>query len=109
MEQIKDTISTLLRSWSEQKKGAQELDPEGLIKRVLTKKELQHIKFNYFSKGVVGLKVDSPAWAYSLNLRKKIILANLNEKSDAIKDLRLRIGDISGETKTGQRKIKRTL
>lgn len=67
---------------------------ESSLKKILTKKELAHIKFNYFRKGVLGLNVDSSAWLYKLNMGKEDLLSKLNQKIGNVKDIRLRIGEI---------------
>lgn len=70
-------------------------DPQALLKRALSKKELKHIKFSYFKKGILGVNVDSSAWLYSLTLQKEDLLARLNKGSSTIKDIRFRIGEIN--------------
>jgi hypothetical protein len=94
MELIKDTVSSVMQGMEAKKAGIGEADPQELLKKVLTKKELGHIKFNYFRKGILGLRVDSPSWLYSLSLKKEGLLLKLNKKSSAVKDIRFRIGEI---------------
>lgn len=68
--------------------------PDALLKKVLTKRELAHIKFNYFKKGVLEIKVDSSGWLYSLTLKKDTLLESLRSLSADIKNIRFRMGSI---------------
>lgn len=68
--------------------------PEQWLKKALTKKELRHIKVKYFSKGVLGISVDSSAWLYILSLKKEELLNKLKQESPAVKNINLRIGEI---------------
>jgi len=94
MEAIKETVAGILFKLQEKKEGKTDTTPSGLLKRCLTKKELEHIKFSYFKKGVVGITVDSSAWLYQLSLQKVRILQTLSEYSKDIKDIRFRLGEI---------------
>jgi len=69
-------------------------DPEVLIKKILTKKELGHIKVRYFKKGTLGLTVDSSTWLYYFNLQKRDFLGKLHTQSGAIENIRFYIGEI---------------
>lgn len=91
MDAIKDLLTPVLRDL-EKKVCSQ--DPEELLKKALTKKDLGHIKFNYFKKGVLSVSVDSSAWLYKLNLDKKQLLTKLAKESSGIKDVRFRIGAV---------------
>jgi len=94
MEVIKDTVIRVMQGLQVGKTGACGGDLRNLLKKALTKKELAHIKFNYFRKGTLSLRVDSSSWLYSLNLKKEGLLAKLSKKSREIKDIRLCIGEI---------------
>jgi hypothetical protein len=94
MELIKDTIKNVIQSWRGKKQGSPKHDPEAVLKKILTKKELGHIKFNYYKRGIFSINVDSSAWLYHLNLRKEDLLAGLRRKFSDIKDIRFFIGEI---------------
>ncbi|MFA5144858.1 MAG: DciA family protein [Candidatus Omnitrophota bacterium] len=93
MEAIKDTVINVIRNLEAKKTGVADNDPQELLKKVLTKKELGHIKFNYFRKGVLGLRVDSSSWLYNLNLKKESLLEKLKKCSSGVKSIRFNIGD----------------
>lgn len=93
MEAIKDTLQSVIEALEKKRSGAPQENPEELLKKVLTKKELGHIKFNYFKKGIFGLKVDSSSWLYLLTMQKKDLLLRLQKRIDGVKDLRLRLGE----------------
>jgi len=91
MEAIKDTLQSVILALEKKIAGAPQENPEELLKKVLTKKELGHIKFNYFKKGIFGLKVDSSSWLYILTMQKKDLLLRLQKRISGIKDVRLRL------------------
>jgi len=95
MEKIKDTIEAVIRDLMVKKSGASDEGPEDWLRKVLTKKELGHIKFQYFRKGILGLITDSSVWLYSLNLKKEVLLKKLKQYSEGIKEIRFSIGDFS--------------
>jgi len=94
MDAVRDIVKNVMQELETKKTALSRDDPSGLLKKVLTKKELGHIKFNYFRKGVLNINVDSSAWLYQLNLQKKILLEKLIKESGSVKDIRFRIGDI---------------
>jgi len=94
MEAIKDTVRVVIKRLEAKLGGFSDADPQAWLKKVLTKKELGHIKFNYFKKGTLGVAVDSAAWMYSFNLKKEKLLEQLKRECAQIKELRFRIGDI---------------
>ena len=94
MEAIKETVAAVLKKLSAKNNNAQEECPEVWLKKVLTKKELEHIKFKYFKKGVLGASVDSSSWHYMLSIKKEELLKNLQKLSGNIKDVHFNIGDV---------------
>lgn len=93
MEAIKETINLVMQELAQKKKFSGG-NTEELLKKVLTKKELAHIKCNYFKKGVLGVAVDSSALYYKLNLKKNQLLEALNAGSVRVKDINFRMGEV---------------
>ena len=94
MDKIKDLIEDVIRNLTIKKLEDKGVDPEGWLKKTLTKKELGHIKFHYFRKGVLGVRVDSSAWMYSLSLKKVELLRKVKVYNPGIKAIHLSIGDV---------------
>jgi len=94
MEAIKDSVARFMQALTQRQIAVPDGSLSGLLKKVLTKSELEHIKINYFKGGVLNLFVDSSSWLYNFNLKKEQILKQLQEEDKKIKDLRLRIGDV---------------
>ena len=92
---MKNTLDELMRSLSSKKTNSSGADPQEWLKKALTKKELGHIKVKYFSKGVLGLSVDSSAWLYILSLKKEDLLNRMKKENPELKNINLRIGEIS--------------
>lgn len=94
MQAIKDVIINVIQDLETKKTTTCGTDPQILLRKVLTKKEREHIKFKYFKKGILGLSVDSSAWLYKINLQKEELLEKLSKKINTLKEIRLRIGAI---------------
>lgn len=92
MESIKDTIQNVMLGLKSKRASPGEMGPEEILKKALTKKELRHIKFNYFKKGVLGVRVDSSTWLYQFSMKKEDLLGRLKGHLSGIKDIRLRLG-----------------
>jgi hypothetical protein len=95
VETIKNTLENVMRSW-EKKIGHLSIqdNPESALKKFLTRKELGHIKFRYFRKGIFSFDVDSSSWLYYFNLKKDELLTRLQKESSAIKGIRFYIGEL---------------
>jgi len=94
MERIGETIENIIRELTVKKSAVKEYGPEEWLKKILTKKELGHIKFHYFRKGVLGVHVDSSVWKYSFNLKREQLLKNIKECAPGVKEVRFSVGDI---------------
>lgn len=94
MERIKDTIQSVIQDLAEKKKDPGRDDPHLWLQKTLTKRELEHIKLNYFKRGILGINVDSSSRLYDLNLQKEKLLSRLTSLSEAVKDIRFRLGEI---------------
>ena len=94
MEQIKGVIEGVIRNLTTKNSLDKKSGPEDWLKKTLTKKELGHIKFHYFRKGVLGVRVDSSAWMYSLSLKKEQLLMKIKECNPEIKEIHWSLGDV---------------
>lgn len=94
MEEIKDTLQNVMLAWEQKIRNPGSANPELLLKKFLTKKELRHIKFRYFRKGILGLNVGSSTWLYYFNLKKDELLTGLQKQSDSVKGVRFYIGEL---------------
>lgn len=91
MDTIKDIVYDLMRGLKTRKPPKE--DPELLLKKTLSKKELGHVKFRYLRKGILGITIDSSVRLYQLNLQKEDLLNKMRKKSGAIKDIRFYLGE----------------
>jgi len=91
MEIIKDTVLAVIRELTEKKEIYVDGVPHDWLGKALTKKELRHIKINYFRRGVLGIGVDSSVWLYQLSLKKAELLSLLRQQSKEIKDIHFSI------------------
>lgn len=91
---LKDTIQDLMRALSTKSKASFKDNPLSLLKKVLSKKEMQHVGPHYFKNGVLSINVDSSSWLYRLNLQKEDLLFKLRKESSVvIKEIRFYLGD----------------
>jgi predicted nucleic acid-binding Zn ribbon protein len=94
MEAIKSTINNVMQKLKSRKKASLKDDPAVWLKKALSKKELKHIRANYFKNGILNIKVDSSVWLYHWNLQKEDLLNKLRAKSvSVIKDIRFSLGE----------------
>lgn len=94
MEAIKDTIKSVIGSLSAKRSAAPEDELAGFLKKILTKKEIRHIKVGYFKRGVLNIAVDSSTWLYYFSLHKEEILKQLRSSVATVKELRFYIGEV---------------
>jgi len=92
MQTIKYAIKDFMQELQKKKRVAAKTGPERLLKATLAKKDLEHVRFSYFKKGILGVEVDSSSRLYLLSLRKEAILEKLRKKSGDMKDIRFRLG-----------------
>lgn len=93
MEHIKNTIEELISSLQKQRENFTIEKLEEIFSKTFTEKELPHIKYAYFSKGILGIRVDSSNWMYHFNIQKKRLLTRLEQDVKDIKDIKFYIGD----------------
>jgi len=94
MDTLKNALDIVMRNLASKKEGPADAGPEQWLKNILTKKELRHIKVKYFSKGVLGVIVDSSAWLYILSLKKEELLEKLHKENAGVKNVVFRIGEL---------------
>ena len=93
MERLKNTLDLVLQELAAKNPHALGVGPEEWLKKALTK-ELGHIKVKYFSKGILGINVDSSVWLYMLNLKKGELLAQGQKEFLGLKNINFRIGEV---------------
>ena len=94
MEQIKETLARIMEEWQALREGSLGGDPDTLLKKILTKKEIRHIKLQCFRQGTLTLLVDSSSWLYYFSLKKEELLLALRKESAKIKNIRFYIGEV---------------
>jgi hypothetical protein len=95
MELLKNTLDSVMRQLVVKKTALGDTGPQQWLKKILTKKELKHIRVKYFSKGVLGLNVDSSAWLYILSLKKEELLKEIKKDNPELKNINFRIGEVA--------------
>jgi len=90
---MKDAVAAVMGHLAKQHETAGEGGVGGALKKVLTKKDLEHIKVKYFRDGILALGIDSSAWLYKLSLEKPVLLERLKSQIKTLKDVRLSIGE----------------
>ena len=94
METIKDTVKNVIQALETKEGQLHGGNPQKWTEELFSKKELRHIKFNYFRQGILGVYVDSSAWLYYFNLKKEGLLIRLHNKDAAVKNIYFRLGGV---------------
>lgn len=89
MEPIRGAVESLLAGL---KARAKEGDPEQAVAESFSEEERRHVRFASLEKGRLRLAVDSSAWLYSFNLKRRALTASLAKKVPAIKEISFFIG-----------------
>jgi hypothetical protein len=97
-QSIKDAVRSVINRLQVRQEVGGEEDPLDAMKNILTKSELEHIKINYFRKGLIYAYVDSSSWLYTCTLKKEIYLKQIRLACPSVQDIRFRIGEVH-ETK----------
>jgi len=95
MEAIKDTIQQVIARMQTRQQEKEGNDPGEHLKKLLTKKELEHIRVTALKNGILYVNVDSSVWLYRLSIRTDAFLETLNKLPQKIKSIRFRVGDIT--------------
>lgn len=93
MEHIKETVRAVFKGWHDKDKQGPSDEVAVVLKKVLAKKALEHVKLYNFRKGVLSIRVDSSTWLYYLNLQKEDILSKVRKGCAPVKDIRFSLGD----------------
>ena len=79
MEHIRITTKKLIKDWKGKRHISKEKSLRGDLRQIFTKQEQRHIKYYSVKDSRVTLGVDSSAWLYMLNLKKRQLLQSLNQ------------------------------
>lgn len=93
MEQIKDTILSVIQGWQAPEKSGTPGDLSGVLKKILAKKAILRIKSYNFRNGILSVKVDSSGWLYYLNIQKEELLKKIQKENNAVKNIRFYLGE----------------
>jgi len=93
MELIKNTIQIVFKELTEKNSPAQADGLGEILKKVLAKKALQHVKLYTFRKGILNIKADSSTGVYFLNLQKEDLLRKLQRYNCGVKEIRFSLGE----------------
>ena len=95
MEPIKDTLCSVLHALEAKAAERSTEDPMRALKKILTKKELGHIRVSYSKTHALYLNTDSSALLYQLNIQKEKILAEIRTLNPRVRELRIVLGKAS--------------
>jgi len=93
--QIKDTVLSVVQGWEARRQSSDARDEiEAILKNALTGKEFGHIKVKYFTRGIVGITVDSAVWRYQIQMQKDALLGALRAKRPEVEEIAFRVGEL---------------
>ncbi|MCB9719558.1 MAG: DUF721 domain-containing protein [Candidatus Omnitrophica bacterium] len=94
MDNIEDIIKDVIGNMASRK--MEEHDKiHRLWVNVLSETELKHTKLLGVKDGRIAVVVDSPAWLYQMNTRKRKILQILKEELATVESIYFKVGKIS--------------
>ena len=94
MDNIEDIIKNVIGNMASRK--MEEHDKiHRLWVNVLSETELKHTKLLGVKDGRVSANVDSPAWLYQMNTRKRKILQSLKDELSTIESIYFKVGKIT--------------
>ena len=94
MDNIEDIVKNVIGNMASQK--IEEHDKvHRLWLNILSETELKHTKLLGVKDGKVAVIIDSPAWLYQMNTRKRKILQLLKEELSSIESIYFKVGKIT--------------
>ena len=93
MEPIKDIITQVIAKISS---GKPEIHNkiQRIWQNILDKKTMQHTAIVGLHKGQLIVHVDSPAWLFQMNIKKRKTLERLKEEIPELSHIRFKIGKV---------------
>lgn len=91
---IKDAVMNVMGRLQVREGPAGEQDPLDVMKNILTKSETEHIRINYFKKGIIFAYVDSSSWLYTCTYKKETYLKQIRLSCPSVQDIHFRIGEV---------------
>ena len=91
MDDIKDIIKTVVGKISSQRASGQK-DIVSVWENILKKKERTHAKISGLKEGQLMVNIDSSAWLYQFNIKKKKILEEIQKEIPEVQKIYFRIG-----------------
>ena len=93
MNSIKDIVMQVVGDLSVRKPETQ-TKIQRIWKSVLDEREAMHTQIIELKEGMLVVHVDSPAWLYQMNFKKKKILEKIQEEHPVIENIFFKVGSI---------------
>ncbi len=93
MESIKNIMLSVMDGFNAQKPQSQE-KIQRVWERLINPQELKHTRIVEFENGILKIHIDSSAWLYQFNIKKKIILEQLKEEIPQVQQIIFKIGKV---------------
>ena len=93
MDNIKDILNNIVGDIAAKNPNIQS-KVDDIWKNVLEEQDLKHTKLLDLKDGVLYIVVDSPAWLYQIQIKKRKILKRMQDEIPEIKRIQLKVGKI---------------
>lgn len=91
MDEIKDIVNTVVGKISS-KRAADQKDIVSVWENILKKKERTHAKISGLKDGQLMVDIDSSAWLFQFNIKKKKLLEEIQKEIPEVQKIYFRIG-----------------
>ena len=93
MEQIKDIVSSVIAAMAN---GRPEIQNKirAIWEKAWDAKTLKHTSISGLEKGRLLVHVDSPAWLFQMNLKKREVLGKLKSEIPELSHIHFKIGKV---------------
>ncbi len=93
MDKIKDVVKEVIQKISS-KKPEEQIQLQDIWKKCAGESGIRHASIGGFRDGVLTVYVDSPAWMFQMNSKKKSFLKEIQAAHPDVKQIIFKIGKV---------------
>ncbi|MDP2652447.1 MAG: DciA family protein [Candidatus Omnitrophota bacterium] len=94
MDDIRNIVDSVLKNLSSRTQPTVQEEIQKAWERIVKDQGLKHARVAGFHDGVLNIHIDSPAWLYQLNLKRKKITEDMQKSVPDVKKIYFKIGKV---------------